>query len=288
MNFRIAFFIVVFSLEVFAMNQVITQEDFKLLERACHDLENPSFTAKLTNLVGKPIEKGLDALPENMNTTIMEATHKSLEKALEVALYTIDTKDKGSESTNLWHKFAVAATGGVGGFAGLAGLAIELPISTTIMLRSIADIARAEGEDLNDPFAKLACLEVFALGGNATSDDGSETGYYVIRTVMARAVAEAMEYVAEKGIAELSAPVLVRLLAMIAKRFSIQITQKFAAQLIPVIGAVSGAVINTLFIDHFQTMAKAHFCVRRLERRYGKDMIKKTYDEIKSLVGSSS
>jgi hypothetical protein len=42
----------------------------------------------------------------------------------------------------------VATTGGVGGLFGLPALAIELPISTTIMLRSIADIARSEDEDI--------------------------------------------------------------------------------------------------------------------------------------------
>ena len=40
-----------------------------------------------------------------------------------------------------------AASGAAGGAFGLASLPVELPVSTTIMLRSIADIARAEGED---------------------------------------------------------------------------------------------------------------------------------------------
>ena len=42
---------------------------------------------------------------------------------------------------------------------------MELPISTVIMLRSMGDIARAEGEDLRDPETALSCLQVFALGG---------------------------------------------------------------------------------------------------------------------------
>jgi hypothetical protein len=40
-------------------------------------------------------------------------------------------------------------------------LPIELPVSTVIMLRSIADIARSEGEDLSDP-RRLPCVQVFA------------------------------------------------------------------------------------------------------------------------------
>jgi hypothetical protein len=35
------------------------------------------------------------------------------------------------------------------------------------MLRSIADIARSEGEDLADPETALVCAELFALGGHA-------------------------------------------------------------------------------------------------------------------------
>ena len=58
-------------------------------------------------------------------------------------------------------------TGLAGGFGGLFGafaLPIELPFTTTLMLQSIADIARHYGEDLARPEARLACLEVFALG----------------------------------------------------------------------------------------------------------------------------
>ncbi|HRZ21620.1 MAG TPA: EcsC family protein, partial [Bacteroidales bacterium] len=59
--------------------------------------------------------------------------------------------------------------------------------------------------------------------------------------------------------------------------FGIQITEKAAAQAIPAIGAAGGALINTIFMDHFQDMAKGHFIVRRLERKYGKEAIQDLY-----------
>ena len=65
---------------------------------------------------------------------------------------------------------------------------------------------------------------------------------------------------------------------MIAERFSIQITEKTVAQAVPVIGAAGGAIINTMFMDHFQDMAKGHFTVRRLERKYGRGRVKELYD----------
>ena len=49
---------------------------------------------------------------------------------------------------------------------------------------------------------------------------------------------------------------------------------------IPAIGAVGGALINTIFMDHFQNIAQGHFVVRRLERRYGADLIKEEYRKL--------
>jgi len=49
---------------------------------------------------------------------------------------------------------------------------------------------------------------------------------------------------------------------------------------IPTIGAIGGAVINTIFIEHFQNIARGHFMVRRLERKYGASLIEKEYQKI--------
>ncbi|WP_163360772.1 EcsC family protein, partial [Klebsiella aerogenes] len=65
------------------------------------------------------------------------------------------------------HKAMAAASGAIGGAFGIATLAVELPVSTTLMLRAIAEIAREEGEDIDTPEGALACVQVFALGGRA-------------------------------------------------------------------------------------------------------------------------
>ena len=71
---------------------------------------------------------------------------------------------------------------------------------------------------------------------------------------------------------------LVQLIAQIASRFGVVVTQKMAAQAVPLVGALGGAAVNYLFIGHFQEVARAHFVVRRLERRYGKDAVRAAYD----------
>jgi hypothetical protein len=97
---------------------------------------------------------------------------------------------------------------------------------------------------------------------------------------MAKAVSEAAAHLAEKGLSQKGAPAIIRLIALIASRFSIVVSEKAAAQAVPVVGAFGGAVINTLFIDHFQDMGKGHFIVRRLERVHGLEEVKRIYKEL--------
>ena len=126
----------------------LEQQDFNDLKKAKTLLENPGLAAKITNFFGTPIEKGFSLLPENWNLKIGEMTQTALSKAIQAAVLTMkDTP--GETASNIWHKLAVATTGGIGGLFGLPALAIELPVSTTIMLRSIADIARSEDENIH-------------------------------------------------------------------------------------------------------------------------------------------
>lgn len=255
------------------------QLDLNDLKKAKALLENPGITAKIINVFGMPIEKGFEMLPANWHAKIGVITQVALSKAVNAAVFTM--KDlPGCRSSNIFHQLAVAATGGIGGFFGLPALAVELPVSTTLMLRSIADIARSEGEIITNMASKIACIEVFALGGSSNKDDASESGYFLIRAALAQSIAKAAEHITEKGMVAEGAPALVRLITQIVQRFSIQVSEKAAAQALPVIGAAGGAVINTLFIDHFQDMACGHFIVRRLERKYSKEIVEANYRKI--------
>jgi hypothetical protein len=218
-------------------------------------------------------------LPEDWATTVQRAVRIALFRALELAVTTINPRSR-SRSSEFLHKLAVGASGGLGGALGLPALAFELPISTTIMLRSIADIARTERQDLNNIQTKLHCLEVFALGGRSKADDAAESSYWAVRAALSRAVSEAASYFAEKGVLERSAPAVARLVSAIASRFGVVVSEQVAAKAVPIIGAAGGSLVNVLFMDHFQNMARGHFIVRRLEAKYGIDPVKEVYDSI--------
>src|SRR5262249_38734160 len=181
-------------------------------------------------------------------------------------------------ASGLLHKALAAASGAVGGGFGLAALPVELPISTIIMLRSIGDVTRSEGEDLSDPESAFACLRVFALGTRDDETNAVESGYFAARGRRAKSVAQAGRVSAERGVRAEGAPALGRFIAHVAARVGGVVTQKLAAQAVPVIGALGGAAVNYAFIDHFQEVARAHFVVRRLERRYGKSAVRAAYE----------
>jgi hypothetical protein len=258
----------------------IQDADLKELEHAVLLLENPSFIARVTDLIGQPIERIVHYLPADTSGKLQGSVRAALHKLLDLSVRTMNREPRRL-SSDVGHKIASGVSGAIGGFFGLPALAVELPITTSIMLRSIADIARSEGEDLDTLAARMACLEVFALGGGSSGDDGAETGYYAVRAALAKAVSDAVKHIAERGLTQEGAPAIARLVSQVASRFGSTLSEKIASQAVPVIGAIGGATVNLLFVDHFQDMARGHFIVRRLERRYGGEEVRREYQRIR-------
>ncbi len=239
-------------------------------------LENPGLAMKISSLLGGPIERGFALLPQGWRNKVGTVTQDALLYALKGALLTMGAQS--AEASPRWHKFASALSGAAGGAFGLPALVVELPLSTTIICRSIADIARANGEPLEHMAVRMACIEVFAFGGPSDTDDAAESGYFAVRAALAQAVSDATRYLATHAAVQDGAPALVRLIALVGARFQVQVSEKIAAQSVPIVGAAAGAMINLLFIDHFQDMSRGHFTVRRLERLYGEQQIRDAYE----------
>ncbi len=295
-----------------AAGRDLSPEDLAALRRAVRALEQPGLAARLSAAAGAPLEMIGRSLPAPVTEVVGRSTEAAMRGALRVALATLPRKEVVADadgsadtavavveraetriegrlarllgSSETAHKALAAVTGAVGGAFGLATLAVELPVSTTIMLRSIAEIAREEGEDLETPEGALACVQVFALGGRP-GQNLSESGYFAVRAALAKTMAEAARYAGSKTLLDQGAPALVRFTAQIAARFGIVVSQKVAAQAVPILGALGGATVNTAFMNHFQTMARGHFTVRRLERTYGPETVRAAYESEKAVLG---
>ncbi|MFD2827627.1 EcsC family protein [Leeuwenhoekiella polynyae] len=260
-------------------------EDLALIRKSRKDLDEISFLMRALNTIGTPIDSGLELLPEKIQSKISNLIQKALQLAVKANLKTLDKNKQNRTSSNLTYKLVTGLSGATGGFFGVAGFSADLLISTKFMMRSIMDIARSQGEDILEIETQLACLQVFALGGTSEDDDELDTSYYATRAALHTTMNQASSYIAENGtkkiietITSQTAAPIAKLINQVAARFSVQVGEKFAAQAIPVIGAAAGASINVLFISHFQKMATAHFTLRRLERKYSKELIKENYN----------
>lgn len=262
-----------------AEEALLSDADQAALTEAVRVLEHPSLPGRLSVLVGHQIDLAETIVPERL----IEAANKAAAAALRVALRTAVAtlpQSGGRLSTPRFHTALAALSGAAGGAFGFAALPVELPLSTTIILRSIAEIAREAGETLDDPRAALACLEVFALGGGQDVGPASNSGYLAVRAMLSKSVQQATRVMLQRGFADETAPALVRFLGQVVSRFGIVVSQKLVAQTIPIIGAVTGAAINAAFADHYQSLARAHFAVRRLERTYGADVVAREFRRI--------
>ena len=145
-------------------------KDLQDLKSAVQWLEHPGWAIRLINFLGAPIEALIRVLPRSVSLMIRWLTERALGRFLEMG------------DMIPWGKGAVAGIfegnpsrpghgqRGVRRLLGAAGSLIELPVSTVLMLRAIAAVAQKEGEDLEAPGGRWACLEVFTLGGTRAGD----------------------------------------------------------------------------------------------------------------------
>ncbi len=279
----------------------LKKHEESFIQDAIQFLDQPSFLLRLANQLGRPMELALASISKKHQLTIRRATHVALSKGLRMVTRTIghhatNTADllqrqKVSTSIGRWHSAASFGIGAAGGLFGILSLPLELPLTTAIILRSVASIADECGMDLNDPQVQLECLYILTLGSPRTNkDDAMASAYWASRSAFATLASEAVSYLAGKSSRQISleiqrssAPVLVRFISQVAARFEIVVGEKAMAEALPLIGAIGGGVVNAAFTDYFSQAAKFHFGLRALEMAHGRNEVEKYYARLQAI-----
>jgi hypothetical protein len=180
----------------------------------------------------------------------------ALSRAYDVAILGLGGPRAGSAQLT---RAGVMASGAASGFVGFGGFLPDATFTTLAIMREIARIAQAEGEDLSSEEARRACLEVFAFKSPAdayeTEGDESELGYFSARLIF-------------------QGRTLTMLLSEVAARYGLVLGEKFSLQAVPIAGAIAGATLNAAFLEHYRDVARAHFIIRRLERAHGAEAVR--------------
>lgn len=209
--------------------------------------------------LGSTVEGAMDMLPEGIRGSLHDTLRSALEQAFKVAILNMDD-EAGKEASKGLYRLLGAATGAAGGFFGAPGILAELPVTTTAILRSIADVARSKGADLRDPAIQVACLQVFALGGPLDDDDEADA-----------------LFVASRVGANIAAPKVAEMITKIAGRFAITLSPKIVAQSVPIAGAVAGAGLNLTYMSFYQAMADVMFTLRPIEAEFGREATRQSF-----------
>ena len=258
----------------------MSQEDRASLVLAIDCLTTESFVVKAAGAAGSALTLPGRAMPKWAKAWVLDFARSAIKASMYGASATM-RGGPGTPASTRTHKALTAVSGAAGGMFGLAGAAVEVPITTTLTLRAIADIARSEGFDVKDPAVRVECATVLSMGSDSPADDEALEGYFSSRSALAHIAAKASEEVAKaaakaglKGVsADAAGGWVAKLIVKILERFGIPLSSKIAAGAVPVISAVSAATLNTLFTDYYQTIARGHFITRRLENKYGQDAV---------------
>jgi hypothetical protein len=105
----------------------------------------------------------------------------------------------------------------------------------------------------------------------------AELGYYEVRAALAFHFSTVVERLATRRAGAETLPATVQLIRTVATRFGVVVSDKAAAQLMPVLGAAAGGIVNGIFLQHFMDVARGHFIMRRLERHYDPAIIEAAY-----------
>jgi hypothetical protein len=205
-------------------------------------------------------EFGPHLLGEDWQARYQTLVESALRKAYRIGTLGLDTASQ-RQPWRWFSRLVAATTGGASGFVGAPGIAADLPITTCLIVRSIAEIARAHGENLESAYTRQACIEVFAFGGPEIEDNDIDIAYWTIRGSLSHA----------------SITLLIR---QVAARLGVALSQKYLAQAVPLIGAAAGSTLNYVFMDYYQQMARVHFTLRELERRYDPDAVRACFDSM--------
>lgn len=225
----------------------LTSTDALLDQAAADYLAARSGLMTALERAGRVTRLGLSRLPPDLDEAVAAWARRGLEIAFSAAILGLHGTARREHAGA--YRLGGALAGALGGAGGLATTLAELPLTTTLIMRSIADIARARGLDLADATVRGACIEVFAFGGPLEEDDDQDLAFWTTR---------------------LAGQEVAQLIAAVALRYAPAVLAKLGAQAVPIAGAAVGAGLNLLYMDFYQRIARVVFTLLPLEVRHGR------------------
>jgi hypothetical protein len=151
----------------------------------------------------------------------------------------------------------------------------DITTSMTLLSRHTCQIATAYGYS-----SKVSENMPHLIAAMAPQTETSDEGYLTLKTAVITSIRESSQFVArtagmvlDRHLLEREAPQMIRLIAYVAERLGVVVTQKELGLLVPVAGAVLNGSINVAFQQVGHQTAKNYFRRLILGERYGEELV---------------
>lgn len=243
-----------------------------------HRWENagPGWISQVSEFMLAPANRAAQRLvPKGVQGAVVKAIETLLGSASWVARHTVPSKgiqravglrleqngrkrelssrlaaaDAEARSRWNWHVAYAATEGGATGSAGLLGLAADIPALFTLVLRMIQEIGACYGLDMKKPEEREYVLQVLRTGAAGDLKAKMEA-LFLLKQVEEISVAVAWNKLGTNLVATHAGNLsLLSGVRDLAKSLGINLTQRKALQMIPVIGGIVGASFNATFAN---------------------------------------
>jgi EcsC family protein len=199
---------------------------------------------KLLAAIGGQADGLLDRLPRSTRDVLEQATARALMLSYDLAFQS-RKHGLGAGAPEWVHTALTTGMGMAGGLGGLGTALAELPVTTTLLLRNVQDVAGRYGFDPQEKHTRLACLHVLAATGPLCDRPLDQAGFLAARMTLSGATVQGV-------------------IAKVAPRLSVVLGKKLATQAVPVLGAAAGAATNFTYARYYRNVAHVSFGLRRL------------------------
>lgn len=248
----------------------------------------PAFLASAVDTVSSAVDSGADFVMDNAVGDIMrKATAGVVDVAMDAASWTVWTSaileefrtdghcvkqlddirlleleqvDKTVGYLGAKYKALALTTGGASGAIGLPGIPISVAALVALSLRAVAEYATYYGCSVELQSERLYALQVLSLAATPSA---------AAKQLMLANLAQAGKMAAKKASwAVLQQQAVVRAIQRIAQSLGIHLTKAKLAQVVPVVGAATGAGFDAWFMANVTEAAYHCYRERFLQQKY--------------------
>jgi hypothetical protein len=293
-------------------NQDFSDYEVKILRQVVQWHQSPSNFSRALNRLGSPVERLIDALPSWGRDAVNRGVEEGMKQCLDLSKHTFDAPaiwrrlagrarvkqitrfdeipleiiDEEAHRLGVTNRLPVIFSGVATGLIGMPGAIMDIPATITMFFRNIQTVCACYGIDPADPSNAPYFLWLLSSGSPARGDEASDTGYIMTRLGLGILVKEAQKFVAANAgknlvhlISRESAPVILKFVNTLLARLGIQMSEKVAVTVLPIVSAVAAAGINAAFMRDVHRNALMAGRTRYLVNKHGEDSIRRLLTE---------